>query len=73
MIKRVSNIIQETLKTDVEYYELAEYIITRIKNNESEYNYLIDDIQVLVMRLAYRFMTYMEVEDLYNKIKLEVC
>lgn len=73
MIKRVSNIIQETLKTDVEYYELAEYIITRIKNNDSEYNYLIDDIQVLVMRLAYRFMTYMEVEDLYNKIKLEVC
>lgn len=73
MIKRVNNIIQETLKTDVEYYELAEYIITRIKNNESEYNYLIDDIQVLVMRLAYRFMTYMEVEDLYNKIKLEVC
>lgn len=73
MIKRVNNIIQETLKTDVDYYELAEYIITRIKNNDSEYNYLIDDIQVLVMRLAYRFMTYMEVEDLYNKIKLEVC
>lgn len=73
MIKRVNNIIQETLKTDVDYYELAECIITRIKNNDSEYNYLIDDIQVLVMRLAYRFMTYMEVEDLYNKIKLEVC
>ena len=69
MIKIINNILQDTLKTDVDYFDLAKDLINLIKNNDKEYNYLIDTIQVLIMREAYRFMTFMEVEELYHKIK----
>lgn len=72
MIKRVNNILQDTLKTDVDYYDLANDLINLIINNDREYKYIIDTIQILIMREAYRFMTFMEVEELYHKIKGEV-
>jgi hypothetical protein len=69
MIKNINNILQDTLKTDVDYFDLAKDLFNLIKNNDREYNYLIDTIQVLIMREAYRFMTFIEVEELYRKIK----
>lgn len=69
MIKIVNNILQDTLKTDVDYIDLAKDLYNLIKNNDREYNYLIDIIQVLIMREAYRFMAFTEVEELYHKIK----
>ena len=72
MIKKVNNILQDTLKTDVDYNDLANDLINLIRNNNKEYNYLIDTIQILIMKEAYRFMTFMEVEELYHKIKGEV-
>ena len=72
MIKNVNNIIQDTLKTDVDYFDLAKDLINLIKNNDREYNYLIDTIQILILRESYRFMTFIEIEELYNKIKGEI-
>lgn len=72
MIKNINNILQDTLKTDADYFDLAKGLIDLIKNNDREYNYLIDTIQVLIMREAYRFMTFMEVEELYHKLKGEI-
>lgn len=72
MMKRINNILQTTLKTDIDYYDLIEDLIVIIKNNDIEYNYLIDLIQVLLMRKAYRFMTFIECEELYKNIKQEI-
>ena len=69
MIKNINNILQDTLKTDVDYFDLAKDLFNLIKNNDIEYNYLIDTIQVLIMREAYRFLTFIECENLYEKIK----
>ena len=72
MIKKVNNILQDTLKTDVDYLDLAKDLINLIKNNDREYKYIIDTIQILILREAYRFMIFIEIEELYNKIKGEI-
>lgn len=69
MIKIVNNILQDTLKTDVDYLDLAKDLYNLIKNNDREYNYIIDTIQILILREAYRFLTFIECENLYEKIK----
>ena len=69
MIKIVNNILQDTLKTDVDYIDLATDLYNLIKNNDREYKYIIDTIQILIMREAYRFLTFIECENLYEKIK----
>lgn len=69
MIKIVNNILQDTLKTDVDYIDLAKDLYNLIKNNDREYNYIIDTIQILILREAYRFLTFIECENLYEKIK----
>lgn len=69
MIKIVNNILQDTLKTDVDYIDLAKDLYNLIKNDDREYNYIIDTIQILILREAYRFLTFIECENLYEKIK----
>ena len=69
MIKIVNNILQDTLKTDADYIDLAKDLYNLIKNNDREYNYIIDTIQILILREAYRFLTFIECENLYEKIK----
>lgn len=69
MIKIVNNILQDTLKTDVDYIDLAKDLYNLIENNDREYNYIIDTIQILILREAYRFLTFIECENLYEKIK----
>lgn len=69
MIKLVNNILQDTLKTDVDYIDLAKDLYNLIKNDDREYNYIIDTIQILILREAYRFLTFIECENLYEKIK----
>lgn len=69
MIKIINNILQDTLKTDVDYIDLAKDLYNLIKNDDREYNYIIDTIQILILREAYRFLTFIECENLYEKIK----
>lgn len=69
MIKIVNNILQDTLKTDVDYIDLAKDLYNLIENDDREYNYIIDTIQILILREAYRFLTFIECENLYEKIK----
>ena len=69
MMKMVNNILQDTLKTDVDYIDLAKDLYNLIKNDDREYNYIIDTIQILILREAYRFLTFIECENLYEKIK----
>ena len=49
MIKIVNNILQDTLKTDVDYLDLAEDFIKMINDNNMKYNYLIDSMQMLLI------------------------
>jgi hypothetical protein len=68
MIQLVNNILQDTLKTDVDYIELATDLINLIRTKEKSLH-LIDTIQILIMREAYRFMTFIECEEIFNKIE----
>lgn len=68
MIQLVNNILQDTLKTDVDYIELANDLINLIRTKEKSLH-LIDTIQILIMREAYRFMTFIECEEIFNKIE----
>lgn len=70
MMEKINYILQDTLKTDVDYQSLASELFTTIIINDNKpYNYIIDTIQVLLMRKAYRFMTFIECEKLYERIK----
>lgn len=68
MIKTVNNILQDTLKNDVDYDDLANDLINLIRTKEKSLH-LIDTIQILIMREAYRFMTFIECEELFYQIK----
>lgn len=68
MIQLVNNILQDTLKTDVDYIKLATDLINLIRTKEKSLH-LIDTIQILIMREAYRFMTFIECEEIFNKIE----
>ena len=67
MLKTVNNILQDTLKTDVDYDDLAIDLINLIRTKEKSLQ-LIDTIQILIMREAYRFMTFIECEELFYQI-----
>ena len=74
MIQLISKILEQTIqldnKYDVDYTDLAESIINVILeyDSENEYYCLIDEIQILIMRKGYRFFTFIECEEIYNKI-----
>lgn len=73
MVKTILNILEESLKYDGDYKELAEYLyITIITSDNREYNQVIDEIQLLILRKAFIFKTFMECEEIYRKIKESV-
>ena len=73
MMKTIINILEESLKYDGDYKELAEYLyITIITSDNREYNQVIDEIQLLILRKAFIFKTFMECEEIYRKIKESV-
>ena len=74
MVKTILNILEESLKYDGDYKELAEYLYIIITtDNDREYNQVIDEIQLLILRKAFIFKTFMECEEIYRKIKESVC
>ena len=73
MVKTILNILEESLKYDGDYKELAEYLYIIITtDNDREYNQVIDEIQLLILRKAFIFKTFMECEEIYRKIKESV-
>lgn len=73
MLKNIMNILEESLKYDGDYKELAEYLYNIIiTSDDEEYNQVIDKIQLLVLRKAYMFKTFVECESIYRKIKESV-
>lgn len=73
MVKTILNILEENLKYDGDYKELAEYLYIIITtDNDREYNQVIDEIQLLILRKAFIFKTFMECEEIYGKIKESV-
>lgn len=74
MIQLISKILEQILQSDevydINYTDLAESIVNVILeyDSENEYYYLIDEIQLLIMRKGYRFFTFIECEEIYNKI-----
>lgn len=78
MIQLISKILEQIIQSDnkynVDYTDLAESIINVILeyDSENEYYCLIDEIQILIMRKSYRFFTFIECEEIYNKILKEM-
>lgn len=73
MIQLISKILEQTLQSDkiydIDYTDLAESLVNLIqKYDEEKYNYMIDEMQVLIMRKGYRFFTFIECEKIYNKV-----
>ena len=74
MIQLISKILEQTLQSDkiydINYTDLAESIVNVLLeyDSENEYYHLIDEIQILIMRKGYRFFTFIECEEIYNKI-----
>lgn len=74
MIQSIIEILEQAIQSDkiydTNYTDLAESIMNVILeyDSENEYYHLIDEIQILIMRKSYRFFTFRECEELYNKI-----
>ena len=74
MIQLISKILEQALQSDkihdINYTDLAESIVNVIMeyDSDNEYYYMIDEIQILIMRKGYRFFTFIECEEIYNKI-----
>ena len=74
MIQSISKILEQTLQSDkildINYTDLAESIVNIIMEYDSDnvYYCMIDEIQIILMRKGYRFFTFIECEEIYNKI-----
>ena len=74
MIQLISKILEQALQSDkihdINYTDLAESIVNVIMEYDSDNGYycMIDEIQILIMRKGYRFFTFIECEEIYNKI-----
>ena len=66
----INELLQETLQGKNDYNQLAGIIENYIKkNNEDKYMYIIDAIQVAILRNTNRFISYKQCETLYLTIK----
>ena len=79
MIQSISKILEQTLQSDkildINYTDLAESIVNIIMEYDSDnvYYCMIDEIQIILMRKGYRFFTFIECEEIYNKILKVMC
>ena len=70
MTAYINELLQETLQGKNDYNQLAGIIENYItKNNENKYMYIIDAIQVAILRNTNRFISYEQCETLYLTIK----
>jgi hypothetical protein len=70
MTSYINELLQETLQGKNDYNQLAGIIENYItKNNEDKYMYIIDAIQVAILRNTNRFISYEQCETLYLTIK----
>jgi hypothetical protein len=70
MTAYINELLQETLQGKNDYNQLAGIIENYItKNNEDKYMYIIDAIQVAILRNTNRFISYEQCETLYLTIK----
>lgn len=70
MTAYINELLQETLQGKNDYNQLAGIIENYItKNNEDKYMYIIDAIQVAILRNTNRFISYKQCETLYLTIK----
>ena len=79
MIQSISKILEQTLQSDkildINYTDLAESIgnIRMEYDSDNVYYCMIDEIQIILMRKGYRFFTFIECEEIYNKILKVMC
>lgn len=70
MTAYINELLQETLQGKNDYNQLAGIIENYItKNNEDKYMYIIDAIQVAILRNTNRFISYEQCETMYLAIK----
>lgn len=70
MTTYINELLQETLQGKNDYKQLAGIIENYItKNNENKYMYIIDAIQVAILRYTDRFISYEQCESMYYAIK----
>lgn len=70
MTTYINELLQETLQGKNDYNQLAGIIENYItNNNENNYMYIIDAIQVAILRYTDRFISYEQCESMYYAIK----
>ena len=70
MTKIVNEILQNGLQSSNDFTNEAELIITTITLNEDkDEKFIIDSIQMILMKEAARFMLYSECLEIFNKVK----
>lgn len=70
MTTYINELLQETLQGKNDYNQLAGIIENYItNNNENNYMYIIDAIQVAILRYTGRFILYEQCETMYYAIK----
>ena len=73
MTKIVNKILQNGLQSSNDFTNEAELIITTITLNEDkDEKFIIDSIQMILMKEAARFMLYSECLEIYNEIKCQM-
>lgn len=70
MTTYINELLQETLQGKNDYNQLAGIIENYItNNNENNYMYIIDAIQVAILKYTDRFISYEQCESMYYAIK----
>lgn len=73
MTKIVNEILQKRLQNNKDFTNEAELIITAITLNEDkDEKFIIDSIQMILMKEAARFMLYSECLEMYNEITCQM-
>lgn len=69
MYEYINSIIQSKLNTNNEYNKLSKDIYTAIKsNNKIPDTYVIDYIQMIILKSTNRFLLYKDCEDIFFTI-----
>ena len=70
MVEITNKILQEALQSNKDFTNESELIITTITiNDDKNEKFIIDSIQMILMKESARFMLYSECLEIFNKVK----
>lgn len=70
MVEITNKILQEALQSNKDFTNESQLIITTITiNDDKNEKFIIDSIQMILMKESARFMLYSECLEIFNKVK----